>query len=148
MSGLDILLERIRAVLLDSDLNHWADAELTEAVRQALGDLVQVCGRKLVLNGLDGETAPTDLPGEWLSLLARGAAGYALMGRAAGQVDAFQFEPGLPAAALQAAQAQIQRFELGLRRIAALRERDLQQSADAPFPTPADELPGGWALED
>ncbi len=87
MSDYAALLTRLRAWVLDAEGRVWTDDLLTEGLRQALSDLMQASGQRYVLNGLDGETAPSDLPRDLWPLLLRGALGYALLGRAAARLE-------------------------------------------------------------
>lgn len=144
MSDIATLLTRLRAWVLDAEGRVWTDDLLTEGLRQALSDLMQASGQRYVLNGLDGETAPSDLPRDLWPLLLRGALGYALLGRAAARLEPFNLRPDLPKALQDLALACLRAFAQALPALAAAHPRQFQQAAQAPYPTsgwPADPAP-------
>lgn len=144
---LTTITARLRSLLKDSAGLNWSDAELGECITQALGDLNQASGQSWSLSGLNGAVS-TDLPTGLASLLTRGAAGYALLTLAAGRADLFNFQPGICQAYTDAGAALLDQFRRGLDALDRVRISGLQTAADAPFPTDADELPGGWRLDD
>lgn len=145
--SLTSITARVRCLLKDSAGLTWSEAEIGECIHQALDDLNQAAVQAWSLAGLDGAAA-TDLPPGLASLLARGAAAFALVMLAASRADLFNFQPGVCQAYTAAGSALLRQFQYGLSLLAQVRATELQSSADAPFPTEADELPTGWRLED
>lgn len=141
------LITELRQILRDLPAVIWSEAELTHALRQAYHDLLAASGENWLINGLDGETNPTTLPPILASLLLRGALGYALLGRAAERLDAFDFHPGQQAAALTTASALLERFQKGLAGLNRYRLRRLQSAENAPYPSADDPLQSGWRVE-
>ena len=138
---------RARNLLKDSPSLVWSETELTECIHQALDDLNQAAGQRWALSGLNGAVS-TDLPAGLASLLSRGAAAYALLMLAANRADLFNFQPGVCQATTAAATGFLKQFQCGLSFLAQLRVTGLQNAIDAPFPSAADALPGGWRLDD
>ena len=147
MSDSDTLLLRLRSLLVDTDGAVWDTPELQEALRQALSDMCQAAGQAYSVAGL-GSAVVTSLPDGWFDLLVRGGAAYTLLSRAADRVDAFNFESGLPGAALAVSAAMMQRFTDGLTALARLPISEQQTAPDAPFPDGSDLLQPGWKLTD
>jgi len=144
--SLATLISRLRCLLNDSASLAWSDSELSECLRQSLGDINQAAGQPWALSGLDG-CAETDLPAGLTSLLVRGAAAYALLMLAGSRADLFSFQPGICQAYATASATFLKQFHCGLVFLAQVRVSDLQTSSDAPFPSATDELPGGWRLD-
>ncbi len=143
MNDLDLLIERLRSALHDPNGLVWSDAELSEALRQALEDLIDAAGQSWLLAGLDGDSHATNFPTHYFALLTRGALGYALLACAAERVHSFPAaESG--ARALAAGQAQLERFNLGLGWLQKHRLEELHTAADAPYPAGA---AAHWDLE-
>jgi hypothetical protein len=140
------LTERVRCLLKDSASLTWNDAEIGECIHQALDDVNQSSGQAWSLAGLDS-AAETVLPAGLASLLARGAAAYALMMLAASRADLFNFQPGVCQTLAAAGQALLKQFQIGLAFLSQIRASELQSSANAPFSTAVDELPAGWRLD-
>lgn len=126
---------------MDGEGRTWTEDLLTEGVRQALCDLRQASGQRYVLNGLDGEVAPSDLPRDLWPLLLRGALGYALLGRAAARLEPFNLRPDLPKALHDLALACLRTFAQALPALAAAHPRQFQQAAQSPYP------PSGWPVD-
>lgn len=147
MSDSDTMILRLRSALVDMDGAVWDTPELQEALLQALADMRQAAGQTYSVEGLGG-AAVTSLPAEWSDLLVRGGAAYALLSRAADRVDAFNFDQGLPGAALTVSEALMQRFLDGLTGLARLRISELQTAPAAPYPDGSDVLQPGWKLPD
>lgn len=144
--SLTSITARVRCLLKDSSGLTWSEAELGECIHQALDDLNQSAGQTWALGGLDGAPS-TDLPSGLTSLLARGAAAYALLILAASRADLFNFQPGICQAYAAAGAALLKQFQHGLALLAQVRISGLQDAASAPFPTEIDELPSGWRLD-
>lgn len=141
------LILALREILRDPQAVSWSEAELTHALRQAYHDLLAASGESWLIYGLDGEGNPTTLPPILNSLLLRGALGYALLGRAAERLDAFDYHTGQQAAALTTARTLLDCFEKGLSGLNRYRLRRLQSAENAPYPPPADPQQTGWPLE-
>jgi len=142
MSDAETLLLRLRAWLQDPEGRVWSEALLLEGLRQALSDIMQAAGRRYVIQGLDGESAPSDLPHDGWPLLLRGALAYALLGRAAARLEPFNLRPDLPKALQEMALACLRRFDAGLQGLAVGHPRTFQQAENAPYPNK------GWPLDD
>ncbi len=145
-ASLTTLTARLRLLLKDSAGLTWSDAELGECIHQALDDLNQAAGQAWTISGLDGAVS-TDLPAGLDSLLTRGAAGYALLMLAASRADLFNFQPGVCQTYADAGAGLHRQFRLGLDYLTQMRLSGLQSSANAPFPTDADEPQSGWRLD-
>ena len=145
--NLTTLIERTRCLLTDGGSLTWSEAELGECVHQAFDDINQAAGQTWSLAGLDA-AASTDLPPGLASLLARGAAAYALFVVAARRADLFNFQPGICQAWTNAGEVFLKQFQGGLAYLAQVRLSGLHLSADAPFPIEDDASPGGWRLDD
>lgn len=141
------LILALREILRDPQAVIWSEAELTHALRQAYHDLLAASGEVWLINGLDGESNPTTLPPILNSLLLRGALGYALLGRAAERLDAFDYHSNQHAAALTTASTLLNLFEKGLSGLNRYRLRRLQSAESAPYPPPDDAQQPGWPLE-
>lgn len=141
------LILALREILRDPQAVSWSEAELTHALRQAYHDLLAASGESWLIYGLDGESNPTSLPPILNSLLLRGALGYALLGRAAERLDAFDYHTGQQAAALTTARTLLDCFEKGLSGLNRYRLRRLQSAESAPYPPAADPQQTGWPLE-
>ncbi|GIV82514.1 MAG: hypothetical protein KatS3mg051_1868 [Anaerolineae bacterium] len=141
------LITELRQILRDLPAVIWSEAELTHALRQAYHDLLAASGEDWLINGLDGETNPTTLPPILASLLLRGALGYALLGRAAERLDAFDFHAGQQAAALTTARLLLDHFQKGLAGLNRYRLRRLQSAENPPYPPADDPLQPGWPME-
>lgn len=141
------LILALREILRDPQAVSWSEAELTHALRQAYHDLLAASGESWLIFGLDGESNPTTLPPILNSLLVRGALGYALLGRAAERLDAFDYHTGQQAAALTTARTLLDCFEKGLSGLNCYRLRRLQSAESAPYPPAADPQQTGWPLE-
>ncbi|WP_448335224.1 hypothetical protein [Bellilinea sp.] len=141
------LIAELRHILRDPQAVIWSDAELTHALRQAYHDLLAASGESWLIYGLDGENNPTTLPTILNSLLLRGALGYALLGRAAERLDAFDYHAGQQAAALTTARTLLDCFEKGLSGLNRYRLRRLQSAESAPYPPADDPQQPGWPLE-
>jgi len=145
MSDYTVLLDRLRAGMIDSGAAVWQTPELDEALRQALTDLGLAAGSSYSLGGLDGVLVTT-LPPEHFGTLVRGAAGYALLWRAVERLDAFNSRPNLTHDALAAAAALLTRFESALRVLTDIRTTALHLSTSAPYPVEGDSAQPGWQL--
>lgn len=145
MSDYTLLLERLRAGLIDPDAAVWKNSELDEALRQAMADMSRAGGTEYTLAGLDGALLTT-LPVEYFAALVRGAAGYALLWRAVERLDAFNLQPNLSSEALAAAAAILARFETALTALTALRAAAMHTAADSPFPDGSNAAEPGWQL--
>lgn len=145
MSDSDTLILRLRSTLVDTEGAVWNTPELQEALMQALADMRQAAGQAYSVGGLGGAAA-TSLPLEWFDLLVRGGAAYAVLSRAADRVDSYNFDAGLPVAALNVSAALMQRFVDGLTALARLRISELQTAPAAPYPDGSDLLQPGWKL--
>lgn len=139
-------LPRVRRLLKDASSLNWSDDDLSECLHQALDDLNQSSGQTWSLEGL-GAAVTTTLPDGLTSLLARGAAAYALFVLAASRADLFNFQPGVCQATTAAGTAFLKQFHCGLSFLAQVRVSGLQASLDAPFPSAADETQSGWRLD-
>lgn len=142
MSDLDILLERLRAILQDEAKLSWSDSLLTDAIRQALEDMLNAAGEAWLLGGLDGSTHTTNFPTHYFALLTRGALGYALLMQAAERSNSFSAANSVPAT-LAAARAHLERFEKALPDLHSLRLTQVHNAAQPPYPASQ----GGWPLE-
>ncbi|KPL75229.1 hypothetical protein [Bellilinea caldifistulae] len=147
MNTTSSLITELRLILRDLPAVIWSEAELTHALRQAYHDLLAASGEDWLINGLDGETNPTTLPPILASLLLRGALGYALLGRAAERLDAFDFHAGQQAAALTTARILLDHFQKGLAGLNRYRLRRLQSAENPPYPPAEDPLQPGWPME-
>ncbi|GIV62757.1 MAG: hypothetical protein KatS3mg045_0096 [Bellilinea sp.] len=141
------LITELRQILRDLPAIIWSEAELTHALRQAYHDLLAASGEDWLIQGLDGETNSTTLPPSLASLLLRGALGYALLGRAAERLDAFDFHAGQQAAALTTARLLLDHFQKGLAGLNRYRLRRLQSAENPPYPPADDPLQPGWPME-
>ncbi len=144
MSDTDEIVARMRDALADPNELVWSDAELIAGIRQAYEDLLNASGQVWVLEGLDGESNPTNFSRHHFALIIRGALGYALITRSAEQLAAFHFDQAAAQAALQAGQAQLASFEKALASLQSYRLAGLQKSADPPYPDGKDPQPTGW----
>ncbi|MEW6180239.1 MAG: hypothetical protein AB1522_09960 [Chloroflexota bacterium] len=147
MNTLADLLTALRQILRDPQAAVWSDAELTHALRQAYHDLLAASGENWLINGLDGELNPTTLPPTLVSLLLRGTLGYALLGRAAERLDAFDFHSGQQAAALTTARTLLDCFQQGLGALNRYRLLRLQSAESTPYPAADDPQQPGWQVE-
>jgi len=147
MTTASSLLTALREILRDPQAVIWSEGELTHALRQAYHDLLAASGEAWLINGLDGETNPTSLPPALASLLVRGALGYALLGRAAERLVAFDFNPAQQSAALTTAGTLLDAFQKGLSGLSRYRLRRLQSAESAPYPAADDPARPGWPLE-
>jgi hypothetical protein len=81
-------LTRTAGLLQDASNALWSTADLTNAIRLALGEMSLAAGTALTLNGLDS-TSSTTVPALMESALVVGSAAYAASSR---QVDKADFE--------------------------------------------------------
>lgn len=80
------VITRVENFCLDASNTKFTEASITDAIRQALGDVSLAAGVVLTLDGLDGATETT-LPPRLEGSLVSGAAGYAAMMRVGSRAD-------------------------------------------------------------
>lgn len=142
MSDLEMILERLRVILQDEAKLSWNDGLLTDAVRQALEDMLNAAGEAWLLGGLDGSTHTTNFPTHYFALLTRGALGYALLMQAAERSNSFSAERSVPAS-LAASRAHLEAFEKALPGLQSHHRTQMHNAAQPPYPASE----GGWPLE-
>lgn len=120
----------IRLLLADPESRTWTDADLDEAIRQALAELAGAAGAPIPLEGLDGEAGPSGLTAEQAQTLAGGAAGYAVLSRALRRAEAVDLGQTVPATLLDWAHARLKAFRA---QVLALRLVTLQRSTQPPY---------------
>ena len=122
------LLTRLRAFLVDSGSVSYSDASLTEAIRQAAGDLGRAYGKFVTIDDLD-LAAATNVDVLDVDLLLRGAAGYAARMRAVDRADSANLGQSMPANLLEWSKNTLYWFDDKLKQV---RLRLVQSSAGNP----------------
>ncbi len=80
------VITRVENFCLDASNVKFTEASITDAIRQALGDMSLAAGVVLTLDGLDSAAATT-LPARLEGALVTGAAGYVALMRAGSRAD-------------------------------------------------------------
>lgn len=121
-------LDRLRDFLVDAGEVSYADASLTEAIRQAIGDLGRVYGSGVTIEDLDlAQTTTVRLADE--DLVIRGAAGYAARMRAVDRADSANLGQNMPSTLLDWSKNTLYWFDQTLRQV---KQRILQESTSSP----------------
>ena len=130
LSTLDLAayIDRLRAFLVDSLEVSFSDATLTEAIRQAIGDLGRAYGAFVTIEDLDSALATTvELIDE--DLVVRGAAGFAARMRAIDRSDSANLGQSMPSNLLDWSKNTLYYFDGRMREV---KQRLLQQSTNGP----------------
>jgi hypothetical protein len=84
--NLAAVITRVENFCLDASNVKFTEANITDAVRQALGDISLAAGEVILLDGLDS-AAETTLPARLEGVLVTGAAGFLGLMRAGARAD-------------------------------------------------------------
>ena len=121
-------IARVRAFLVDSGAEAYADSTVTEGLRQAVADLSKVYGVIVLIKDLD-EAGVTTVDVLDVALVIRGAAGYAARSRAMERTDSANLAQSMPTNLLEWSKNTLYWFDDKLKQI---RLRLLQSSASNP----------------
>lgn len=122
------LIGRVRAFLVDSGSESFADGTVTEGLRQALADLSKVYGSYLMIKDLDDSGATTVNVLD-VDLVVRGAAGYAARMRAMERTDSANLGQSMPSNLLEWSKSTLYWFDDKLKQV---KLRLMQQSTANP----------------
>jgi hypothetical protein len=121
-------LTRLRSFLVDSTSLSFDDASLTEAIRQAIGDLGRAYGAFVTIEDLDSALATSvELVDE--DLVIRGAAGFAARMRAIDRTDSANLGQSMPSNLLDWSKNTLYYFDGRMREV---QRRLMQQSINDP----------------
>ncbi len=143
LSTLDLVgyQTRLRAFLVNADKVSYADEALSEALRQASGDLGRVYGAFVTIKDLDS-AASTNVEKADEDLLIRGAAGFAARMRAVDRADSANIGQSMPGDLLEWSKNTLFYFDDKLK---SVKTRRLQQSTSNPAsPWTWDETNKNW----
>lgn len=121
-------LTRLRSFLVDSTSLSFDDATLTEAIRQAIGDLGRAYGAFVMIKDLDSASATTVEKVDE-DLVVRGAAGFAARMRAIDRTDSANLGQSMPSNLLDWSKNTLYYFDGRMRDV---KQRLLQQSTNGP----------------
>ncbi len=121
-------LTRLRSFLVDSTSLSFDDATLTEAIRQAIGDLGRAYGAFVMIEDLDSAAA-TSVEKVDEDLVVRGAAGFAARMRAIDRTDSANLGQSMPSNLLDWSKNTLYYFDGRMRDV---KQRLLQQSTNGP----------------
>jgi len=121
-------LTRLRSFLVDSTSLSFDDATLTEAIRQAIGDLGRAYGAFVMIKDLDSAAA-TSVENVDEDLVVRGAAGFAARMRAIDRTDSANLGQSMPSNLLDWSKNTLYYFDGRMRDV---KQRLLQQSTNGP----------------
>ena len=121
-------LTRLRSFLVDSTSLSFDDATLTEAIRQAIGDLGRAYGAFVTIKDLDSAAA-TSVENVDEDLVVRGAAGFAARMRAIDRTDSANLGQSMPSNLLDWSKNTLYYFDGRMREV---QRRLLQQSTNDP----------------
>jgi hypothetical protein len=144
MSDYSDILSRLSAFLHDSGSLIYVSGYLDEALAQALNGLSSVSGLSspYTIEGFQ-DALITTLPGDQVSALIQGAAGFCFIGRAGKRSESVNLNQQVPDNILSLARINLNEFK---RLLENNRKAIIQGSSDPPYPSGDDD--DHWPLDD